>query len=144
MIRILLALLLSQLVVTAQAEIAVIAHVQNPLASLSESEVRKIFLGRLQLFHSSRTEILTLDQSVDSPTLATFYHAEMDMTPSQLSGYRAAYLFSGKGRIPEIENDDLSVLERVKATHNAIGYIDLDAVDNETSLSGIKILYRLP
>ncbi|MBK8971650.1 MAG: hypothetical protein IPM37_09870 [Hahellaceae bacterium] len=144
MIRILLALLLSQLVVTAQAEIAVIAHVQNPLASLSESEVRKIFLGRLQLFPSSRTEILTLDQSVDSPTLATFYHAEMDMTPSQLSGYRAAYLFSGKGRIPEIENDDLSVLERVKATHNAIGYIDLDAVDNETSLSGIKILYRLP
>jgi ABC-type phosphate transport system substrate-binding protein len=144
MIRILLALLLSQLVVTAQAEIAVIAHVQNPLASLSESEVRKIFLGRLQLLPSSRTEILTLDQSVDSPTLATFYHAEMDMTPSQLSGYRAAYLFSGKGRIPEIENDDLSVLERVKATHNAIGYIDLDAVDNETSLSGIKILYRLP
>lgn len=144
MLRYLLPALLTLACSGVQADIAVIVHEHNPLPSLSENEIRKIFLGRLQLFPNSRSEILTLDQALDSPTLERFYHTEVDMSPAQLSSYRAAYLFSGKGRIPDIEKDDMAVLERVKSTPNAIGYVDLDTVDQSAQLSGVKIIYRLP
>lgn len=119
-----LGMLLAVLVATSvQAEILVVVHPDNPVTTLSRNDVRKIFMGKQRLFPDSRTEIRVIDQAEPQAVFVQFYQQLLSMDPARLANYRAAFLFSGKGRLPEVVPDDRAVIERIRQDPAAIGYL---------------------
>lgn len=114
----------------ANADIAVIVHAQNPMATLDESDVRRIYMGRMRMFPGSSQGIETIDQPENAERFMTFYKVLMQVTPAKLKRQRASYLFSGKGRLPLVKEDDAAVKTYVASTPAAIGYVKADQVDD--------------
>ncbi|AUM11852.1 type 2 periplasmic-binding domain-containing protein [Ketobacter alkanivorans] len=121
-----------------RADIFVITNADNPVAQLSLKEVRKVFLGRLHLYPGTEHEPLAIDLPQTSHAYRHFYEKTVGISLPKLKRYRAYYLFSGKGKIPsEAPNSD-AVVDAVKRSTYAIGYVETSA----ENLQGIKILYR--
>lgn len=111
------------------ADIAVIVNPANPVATLSEDDVRRIFMGRMRLFPDSNESVEALDQEEESAAFGDFYQAIARLTPAKLKRQRASYLFSGKGRLPTTLKDDAAVLEYVASHPGAIGYVTQEKLD---------------
>lgn len=124
-----IALGLMSFTVPAVADIAVIIHPANPLATLTQDDVRRIFMGRMRMFPDSDASIEAVDQNEASSAFERFYHAIARLPPAKLKRQRASYLFSGKGRLPTALEDDASVLEFIASHPDAIGYVSLDKLD---------------
>lgn len=122
----------------ARADLAIIAHPDNPLASLSEKDVQKIFLGRLRMFPDSDLETQTLDLPDNSELYSRFYARIAQMTPAKVRRYRAFYLFSGKGKVPYQAQNQQDAINKVTTEKNAIGYVDATS-----DLTGVKVLLIL-
>lgn len=116
--------------ISAYADIAVIVHPQNPLPTLEASDVRRIYMGRMRMFPGSTQGIETIDHPETTARFASFYQALSGLTPAKLKRQRASYLFSGKGRLPIVLEDDAAVKAHVATTPTAIGYIQIDQVDD--------------
>lgn len=117
------------LCLSAHAELVVVVHPSNPVASLSEEDVRRIFMGRMRLFPHGEASIEAVDQEESRPQFEKFYEAISGLTPAKLKRQRASYLFSGKGRLPASLPDDAAVLEYVSTRPGGIGYVAADQVD---------------
>ncbi len=113
-----------------QADIAVIVHPENPLHAIETSELQRIYLGRMRMFPDSSQGIETVDQPEDSARFSSFYQSLTRLTPAKLKRQRASYLFSGKGRLPIVMQDDATVKQHVASTPAAIGYVQADQVDD--------------
>jgi ABC-type phosphate transport system substrate-binding protein len=117
-------------VTSARADIAVIVNVANPLKTLDSGELQRIFMGRTRMFPDSTQGIETIDQPEDAAVFVDFYQKVMRITPAKLKRQRASYLFSGKGRLPVVKDDDASVKAFVAQTPAAIGYVQAEQVDD--------------
>jgi ABC-type phosphate transport system substrate-binding protein len=122
--------LLCMLPIASWAELAVIVNPQNPVEDLSAREVTKLFLGRLRMYPGTDLETEVIDQQEDQPAFRDFYQQLVRMNQSKLMRYRASYLFSGQGNLPTEVSDDAEVKRYVASHINAIGYIDISAVDD--------------
>lgn len=114
---------------TLLADIAVVVHPSNPLNSLNEDDVRRIFMGRMRLFPDSGQSIEAVDQEEGHATFADFYETIARLTPAKLKRQRASYLFSGKGRLPATLVGDAAVIEYVASHPGAIGYVLQETLD---------------
>ena len=123
------------------ADIVVITNPKNPVTSLTTKEVRKVFLGRLHLYPGTEHEPLAIDQPQGSEAYREFYDAVIGISLPKLKRYRAYYLFSGKGKIPFVAESQEAVLESVKRSTFAIGYL---VQPDEALLGNVKVLYRQP
>ncbi len=128
----------------AAADLLVIVNRQNPVTSLSENEVRKIFLGRIRLYPRSNREIFSLDLAAQTAARRFFYQTLMNMDEAQLSGYRASYLFSGKGRLPEMRDNEQALLQAVSSHAEAIGYVTENHLLASPLREEVKVVFRLP
>lgn len=117
------------LCLSAHADLVVVVHPSNPVANLSEEEVRRIFMGRMRLFPQGEASIEAVDQEETRPEFAKFYEAISGLTPAKLKRQRASYLFSGKGRLPASLPDDAAVLDYVANHPGGIGYVTRDQID---------------
>lgn len=124
----------------AHADIAVIVHPQNKLATLTPQQLKKIFLGRMPLFPVSSHEIRAIDLPDDNAVFREFYHQVVELDGTELKRYRAYYLFSGRGRLPDIAQTPEEMIEKVAADTGAIGYVDRNAIDETTT----RVLVILP
>lgn len=122
-----------------RAEIAIIVNPSNPLDTLSTHEVKKIFLGRARLFPGTDQAIAVLDQSRDNDIYKVFYTDVVGFGLNKLKRYRAAYLFSGKGKLPETVTNHEATKKKVSRHEGAIGYIDARLVDDT-----VKVVYEWP
>ena len=121
----------------ANADIVVIIHPQNPIQQLSQGEVSRLFMGRIHLFPRTNEKIRLLDQPESASTFQSFYKKLINIRINTLKRYRAAYLFSGKGKLPIILDSNQAVKEYVSAHKDAIGYIN----DSELDTS-VKVVFR--
>ena len=120
------------------ADVAVVVHPDNPMSELSKHQVKKLFLGRLRMLPNTGLEADVVDQSEDQPSFSDFYSKLVKMGPAKLKRYRAAYLFSGKGKLPLKLEGDAQVKAHVASHHSAIGYIESSLVDES-----VKVVYVL-
>lgn len=111
------------------ADIAIIVHPQNPLAALNESDVRRIYMGRMRMFPDSSQGIEAIDLPESAERFVVFYQSLMHLNPAKLKRQRASYLFSGKGRLPVVMETDEAVKVHVAKTPAAIGYVESGWVD---------------
>jgi ABC-type phosphate transport system substrate-binding protein len=121
------------------ADLAIIVNPQNPVTTLSDKQIAKIFMGRLRMFPDTKLDAEVVDQPENQATFSNFYLHIVKMNPTKLKRYRASYLFSGQGNLPtELESDD-AVKSYIATTPTAIGYIESAHVD-----ATVKVVYRIP
>lgn len=120
-------------------EIVVIVNPNNPIETLSERDIKRIFLGRLRQFPNTDNAVEVLDQNSTSAIFERFYTEFIGFGLRKLRRYRAAYLFSGKGTLPVELNDPTAVKTKILNNQSAIGYIDARLVDDS-----VKVIYRWP
>lgn len=130
-----ISLLLVLFIPSAQAELAVIVHINNPVGSFDAKQVQGIFLGRARLFPSGKFA-LPLDQT--SPVRAEFYQKLTGKPIEQINAYWARLLFTGQASPPQQLPDDEAILQTVRDNESAIGYIDTTRVDKS-----VRVLLRL-
>lgn len=123
---------------SARADIAIIVHPQNPLTNLTEEDLKKIFLGRLPLFPQTGQEIHPLDLPEEHTTFADFYRRVLQLDGTKLKRYRAYYLFSGRGRLPDGASSVGEMIHKVSEDTAAIGYVDASLVTDQ-----VKVLFVL-
>lgn len=135
-----LVLLLQLLPATAQGEILVVVNADNPLDELTLKNVKQLFLGRLRRFPVIDSDVDVLDREENSVLHRKFYQEVVRMDPIRLKRYRARYLFSGQGRLPETVMGQDAVIELVQQKVSAVGYIELQP--DEPLPERLKIVYR--
>ncbi len=124
----------------AASEIAIIAHRDSPLQSLTASEVSDLYLGRSRSLSADSARLLALyEHPSDHELRARFFHRLNGMTLKQLNAYWARLRFSGAVLPPDTLPNSRAVVEAVGKNRVAIGYVDASAVD-----ISVKVLLRLP
>jgi ABC-type phosphate transport system substrate-binding protein len=122
----------------AQAELAIIAHPGNPLNSIDQAEVERLYMGRSRSFPGGGS-VKPLDQALGNPMRDKFFASVLGMTEAQVTGYWSRRMFSGKGTPPDTLADDQAVKARVASDPASIGYVREDVVD-----SSVKVLLLVP
>ena len=120
------------------SDVSVVVHPDSNINELTKRQIKKLFLGRLRMLPYTGKEALVVDQVADSISHKVMYSKLVKMTPANLKRYRAAYLFSGKGRLPVKVGGDDQVKRLVAGSLSAIGYIDVEALDES-----VKSVYLL-
>lgn len=131
------AFLLFLLSSVAVADMAVIVHPSNPMKAVSREDMRRIFMGRMRMYPDSSVGVEAVDLPESNALFASFYQSVSNVTPAKLKRQRASYLFSGKGRLPQVVADEAAVKALVASNPQAIGYIPVDQVDDSVRAVGI-------
>lgn len=123
---------------TALADLAIVVHPNNPVASLSPDEVNRIYLGKEKKFPDGN-EVTPLDQDPGNPAREQFYDAVVGKSEAQAKAYWSKLIFTGKGTPPRTAGDDAEIKAAVAADPTALSYIDAGAADDS-----VKVVLRVP
>lgn len=121
----------------AAADLVVIVNPDNPLASLSVEDAKRIYLGKDKSFPNG-DRIAAADQAENSPSRKKFYADVIQKSESQLKAYWSQMIFTGKDTPPEVIGNDAAVKKWVAENKNAIGYVDGSIADGS-----VKVLLRI-
>jgi ABC-type phosphate transport system substrate-binding protein len=124
---------------TARAELVVVAHKDSPVTTLAPEQVKALFNGHVRAFPATSTMVTLIDHPADSVRYREFYEQVFNTSPDRVQRRRAAYLFSGKGVLPDTAKDDTAVIQRILETPSAIGYVDATLADER-----VKVVCRIP
>lgn len=123
-------LLITMLCWSLQADIVVVVSDRSELKSLSENEVRQLFLNN---FGGESVAV----EGVSKRVQEEFYMEIAGKTASQLRAYRARQIFSGRGKPPRrLKADEIETY--LNAHPDAVTYLE-DAHLPST----FRIVYRL-
>lgn len=123
---------------SAHAEISVIAHPDNSEASLSATQVKKIFLGKSKSYPGG-AEAIAIDYQAGNAMRSTFYSSVIGKTEAQAKAYWSKRVFTGKGSPPKAVASEADVIELVSGNPNTMGYVDSGSVDGS-----VKVLLTIP
>lgn len=111
--------------------VAIIVHPDLDLDSISKSELSKIFLGRLRTWHTNGPAS-PVDQVPDSEMRSEFSRLVHGRSVVNIEVYWKRMIFSGRGVPPPELRNDQEVLQYVRTTPGAVGYVgeasDLEGV----------------
>jgi len=118
------------------AELAVIVHPDNG-NTVSQDQLKRIFLGKLKNFEDG-SRALVFNQKAETSIRVVFDEKIIKRTPSQMKAYWAKEVFSGKASAPIELASDAEVIDAVKSTPGAIGYIDINSPRD-----GLRVIYTV-
>ena len=128
--------------VQVRADLCVIVHPDNPVQTLTASQISDLYLGRARGFDSNgltnSTHATIYEQPENSPLREAFFRSINGMSLNRVTAYWARLRFSGQVLPPEGLPDSRTVLNKVNTNPNAIGYIESDLVDRS-----VKVVLRL-
>jgi ABC-type phosphate transport system substrate-binding protein len=105
--------------------VSVVVHPSNT-ASLDNSTIKKIFLGKIKSFPSGG-EAIPIDLE-SGAAKDEFLAKVIKKNDSQLKAYWSKLIFTGKGQAPKAVASEQEVINLVKANPNIIGYVSDGAV----------------
>jgi ABC-type phosphate transport system substrate-binding protein len=120
--------------VAAEERFYVIVNSANPLSSMEEKEVSKLFLKKTVQWPNGQPA-LPVDQSERSSVRENFSKEIHGKTISSLQAYWQQQIFSGRNIPPPEKNSDSEVIAFVNGNPNAIGYVSAQPSD-----VGVKVL----
>ncbi len=130
-------LLLQSIANISYGDIAVIVNKQLGITQLTQIQVADIFLDKTNVF-PNQAETLPIVVPPDSALYQEFIRRVVKRTPVQLDAYWARLIFTGKGSPPKTVDSSEEVLDYVIENENAIGYIDLQDVNDQ-----VKVVFIL-
>jgi ABC-type phosphate transport system substrate-binding protein len=134
------AILVSLLLVLASGRVAsaqsveVIVHPDSKISSITKAELSKIFLKRLHTWETGE-DARPVDQVPEARVRREFSELVHDRSVVTIEVYWKRMIFSGRGVPPEELNNDEAVLEFVRTTPGAVGYVASSA-----NLTGVQKL----
>jgi ABC-type phosphate transport system substrate-binding protein len=116
----------------AEAQIIVIANSNVKVSEASKSDLADVFTGASMSLKGSHVVPVLLNESVHHELFLRTYIAKSD-GPFR-SGWKSL-VFAGQAAMPKSLPNDAAVVDLVKSTQNAIGYID-----NGTPHDGVTVI----
>lgn len=116
------------------SEIVVIVNPGNS-ATLSESDLKRIFLGKMKSFPDGGS-ILPVNQAAGSEIRESFDKTALSKSSSQMKAYWSKLVFSGKGNPPQELANDAEVIKLVSENPAVIGYIDAGSKTDSVKVVG--------
>ncbi len=117
-----------------QSPFQVITHPDNPVTSLSKTQVSKILLKKTSKWDSGQP-VKAVDQGGKGSVREIFTKAIHGRSLSSIQRFWQRQVFSGKDVPPPELAGDTEVVEFVSANTGAIGYVTAGA-----ELDGVKVL----
>lgn len=109
----------------AQAEIAVVVHPDNPLASMTAEQVAAIYLG-----HDAHLQPIDLPESASLHHW--FYYKVTGRDATQIKIRRAQLV--AQMAPPKVVSNSVEAIRRVAANKRAIAYVDQRTVDSSVKV----------
>lgn len=116
----------------AAAQIAVVVHPESQARPMLPGHLAMIFLGQ-------STALTPVERGRDSAIRRRFYQKLGNIPLTRVEGNWARLEFTGRGTAPRTFSTDSALKKAVASDVNAIGYIDIGAVDRS-----VKVLLTLP
>jgi len=114
----------------AQSEdMVVVANPQSGIDTLSREEVINIYLGRYRQL-SSGISAQPVDSPATHPDKARFYHLLVSKDLAEINAYWSRLIFSGRTTPPRAAKSEEELLNIVRKTPGAIGYVDRSKIDS--------------
>ena len=117
---------------SALAEVAVIANPDSAIASASNDDIKRLFLGKTKTVSGSKAT--PVDQNDDSAAREFFYQVVVGKTNAQLRAYWSKLIFTGKGKPPKQLDTDADVVAAVAGDPSLVGYVDAAAVTGDVTV----------
>jgi ABC-type phosphate transport system substrate-binding protein len=118
----------------AGGEVVIVANPGISVSSLSEQDVKQIFLGKIKSVGGESVKIIV---QKDGDVHRKFLDDYVSRTPSQYKRYYKKLVFTGKGRAPIKVADDQAMLAYISRTTGAIGYVNAGAVNDKVKIIAV-------
>lgn len=122
----------------AAAELVVVTGPKSGVDRLSKQEVIFLFMGRWRLLPSG-IQAMPIDQAIDSPERADFYHRLVNKEASEIKAYWSRLVFSGGSRPPYAAESREELIRLLNSNPGAIGYLDRSQIDGR-----LRIVFEFP
>lgn len=129
---------LSPLSLIAANNIVVVVHPGNSIKTMTQDEIKRIYLGKNKLFKNGLS-VAPVDAEKGSLKRKEFYKKVVGKSPSQVSSYWSRLIFTGKGAPPRVIDSEAEILAWVESHADSIGYVNKDSVTDT-----VKIVFTLP
>lgn len=113
----------------ADAEFIIVVHRDNPVKSLTTSQVKSIFLGKERFWSDGSAITLIMNKNEDIHE--AFTRLMLQKSPAQLSVYWKKILYSGASMLPLVVKDDEAVKSYMSLHANTISYVDVGSLDKQ-------------
>ena len=118
--------------------IYVVVSAQSPVRAVAQKDVLALYTGRTRTLPGGEAAT-PLDQQHDGPARADFYLALTGMDIARINSYWARLHFTGQVQPPRTVENDVAVIQRLRADPTAIGYLT-----REPSDGSVRVVLRLP
>jgi len=120
------------------ADLAIIAHPDNPEPALTLKQVKRIYLAKSKKFPQGGV-VRRADQEAGQPARQIFTKKVLKLREKQLNTYWSKMTFTGRGIRPEVVGKDADIKHWIMQHPNGLGYIDAAQVDDK-----VKVLLIVP
>jgi ABC-type phosphate transport system substrate-binding protein len=119
--------------VGALADVVAVVAANNPVTTLTRSQVADIFMGKMIRFPNGR-EVVPVDQVENSAEREEFYLKFAGKSPAQIKAFWSKIIFTGRGQPPPEVSNDNEVKKFIAKHPDAIGYIERKRVDGSVKV----------
>lgn len=105
------------------AEMVVIVNKDNPLTSISRTEIEMIYLGKKKLFEDGLPAV-PVDLPADSLLRREFFANVLGKAEESYRLYWVRMIFSGKGQPPVMLNSEDEAVRFVSGNKGGIAFVD--------------------
>jgi ABC-type phosphate transport system substrate-binding protein len=121
---------------SAEQQLVVVVHKDNPTDQLSRSQLIDLYMGKYRAFPDGRrAEPVDIDN--DDKLKEQFYLELVGMPLNRVNAYWSRVKFSGNARPPLQQSNQQAALQFLATTDSAITYIFASNVTND-----VKVVYR--
>jgi len=132
----LLILLLSPCVSAAPGqEYVIVVHQENQVNVLTSKELKRMFLGKVKRWPDGSAILLVLNPNDD--VHSSFSRSLLHKSPKQLTAFWRKNLYSGRGMMPYLAENEADLLAYIDKNRNAISY--LSKVELSGPLKAVKV-----
>ncbi len=118
-------------------EVIVIANAQVSETSLDAGSLKSTFLGKKKKWSNNTKIVLACLR--EGETAESFFKDAVNKTPKQFLTYWKKMVFTGKGSMPRLFDNEADLVAYVRMTDGAVGFIQA-----ETPHEGVKTITISP
>ena len=112
----------------------VIVNPKNPVASVERAELARLFMKKVAAWPDG-TPVVAVDRERTAPVRGAFSKDVHNKDADAIAAHWATLVYAGREFPPTVKQSDDAVLEFVRNTPGAVGYVSA-----ATPLSGVKAI----
>lgn len=112
----------------------VVVNPGNPAVTVNRAELARLFMKKIPAWPNG-TPVAVVDQPRTAAVRASFSKDVHNKDAEAVAAYWATQVYSGRDVPPPIKRSDDEVLEYVRQTPGAVGYVSADA-----PIQGVKVV----